>query len=379
MRGLRIASIPLMLALAGSAAYAAPQFILYQGRYLDNGAAPAGSVSMEFRITNGNAVACGTPLPAANLFWTSNLQSIATSSGVFSYRLGLQADQVAQDRNFLAVNWAAPATAYYVDVCVAGAGLTPHEPIGSSVYALFSSSAGGLGSAGDAVVQADAGSGGTGAIRLRTGPSDRVYVANAGNVGIGTTSPGTFSLATSSGISVASGAYAGFFAGNGAGLSGASGTDSSKLAKIGDMMTGQLTLAGSTLTVAGAGFSVGASTFVVSGGRVGIGTISPSSAFHVIGPMTVNVRAVVGASAITDVDSYVAADATAGGFALTLPPASAATVGRLYYLSEAGCVNNIMVAASGADTVSDISGIGAAWRCTSKRFVGLTATSWLAY
>ena len=378
MRALKIALFFLAFAVKGACAN--PQFILYQGRYLNNGVASAGttSVTMEFRITNGNTVACATPFPAANLFWTSSPQTVTASTGIFSYKLGLQADQVTQDQNFLSVNWAASAVSYYIDVCVAGVNLVPHEPISSNIFAIFASSSAGLGNAGDAVIQADAGSVGTGVIRLRTGSGDRVYITNAGGVGIGTTNPGTFSLATSSGISVASGVYAGFFVGNGAGLTNVAGTDATKLAKAGDTMTGQLTLAGSTLTVTGAGFSVGGSTFVVSGGRVGIGTSSPASALHVVGPMTVNLRAVAGSGAITDADSYLIGDATGGPFTLTLPPASAATIGRVYYVFEKSCANNITVAPSGADTITDISSSSLVFGCTSLKLIGLTASSWMA-
>ncbi len=51
--------------------------------------------------------------------------------------------------------------------------------------------------------------------------------------------------------------------------------------KTGDTMTGQLTLAGSTLTVMGSEFSVGVTTFVVKNGYVGIGTASPSNPLQV--------------------------------------------------------------------------------------------------
>lgn len=51
--------------------------------------------------------------------------------------------------------------------------------------------------------------------------------------------------------------------------------------KTGSVMSGQLTLAGSTLTVTGNEFSVGVSTFVVKNGYVGIGTASPSNPLQV--------------------------------------------------------------------------------------------------
>jgi len=60
-----------------------------------------------------------------------------------------------------------------------------------------------------------------------------------------------------------------------------SGADNTKVAKTGDTMTGQLTLAGSTLTVTGSAFSVGGSTFAVSAGKVGVGTSSPDAKFEV--------------------------------------------------------------------------------------------------
>ncbi len=75
------------------------------------------------------------------------------------------------------------------------------------------------------------------------------------------------------------------FVGDGSGLTGvtgATGTDSTKVLKAGDTMTGPLTMAGSTLTVTGNAFSVGGGTLAVINGRVGIGTSSPASAFHVL-------------------------------------------------------------------------------------------------
>lgn len=59
-------------------------------------------------------------------------------------------------------------------------------------------------------------------------------------------------------------------------LGGGDGTDNTKVAKAGDTMTGQLTLAGSTLTVQGNAFSVGTATLTVKNGFVGIGITNPA-------------------------------------------------------------------------------------------------------
>ncbi|MGQ0645348.1 MAG: beta strand repeat-containing protein, partial [Elusimicrobiota bacterium] len=66
-------------------------------------------------------------------------------------------------------------------------------------------------------------------------------------------------------------------------LTGVLGTDNTKVAKAGDVMTGSLTLSGSTLTVTGNAFSVGGSTLVVASGRVGVGIDSPGQSLHVAG------------------------------------------------------------------------------------------------
>jgi hypothetical protein len=69
------------------------------------------------------------------------------------------------------------------------------------------------------------------------------------------------------------------FIGDGSGLTGVaavSGLDSSKLPLAGGTLTGQLTLAGSTLTVTGPAFSVAGSTFTVASGNVGIGAAAPA-------------------------------------------------------------------------------------------------------
>ena len=85
------------------------------------------------------------------------------------------------------------------------------------------------------------------ALGLRTNNSDRIYITNSGDVGIGTTSPG-YKLDVNGG------------------------------SRIG----GQAIIAG-TATVQGNAFSVGGSTFVVTAGNVGIGTTSPGAKLDVAG------------------------------------------------------------------------------------------------
>lgn len=131
----------LLLAVFPAGADAFPQFLLYQGRYTSDGAPSNGNVNMEFRVTkNAAAVACGTSADA-NLFWTSGSTAVATTSGLFSYKLGLQRDGVSQDGDFLNINWTLANTTYYIDVCVSGASLSPKEPIGASVFSIVSNSA----------------------------------------------------------------------------------------------------------------------------------------------------------------------------------------------------------------------------------------------
>ncbi|HAN04333.1 MAG: hypothetical protein A2X29_08895 [Elusimicrobia bacterium GWA2_64_40] len=64
------------------------------------------------------------------------------------------------------------------------------------------------------------------------------------------------------------------FYGDGSGLINLISSDTSKVLKAGDTMTGQLTLAGSTLTVTGSAFSVGGSSLSVLGGNTAIGSAS---------------------------------------------------------------------------------------------------------
>ncbi|MDA8131767.1 MAG: hypothetical protein M0011_09735 [Elusimicrobia bacterium] len=86
---------------------------------------------------------------------------------------------------------------------------------------------------------------------------------------------------------------AGYFYGDGRGLLNVVSSDTSKVLKAGDTMTGQLTISGATLTVTGNAFSVGGSTLTVSGGKVAVGGAPYTHA------LTVNSGGIYSASSVT--------------------------------------------------------------------------------
>jgi Chaperone of endosialidase len=121
-----------------------------------------------------------------------------------------------------------------------------------------------------------------GAIRFLTGapaPSERLRILATGQVGLGTATP-------TQALEVVGTVKATAFEGDGAGLSGVSGTDVTKVAKAGDTMTGPL-----TITAAGIGLritqnaTVGGTLTVT--GNVGIGTTTPGAPLHVAQYMAV--------------------------------------------------------------------------------------------
>jgi hypothetical protein len=85
------------------------------------------------------------------------------------------------------------------------------------------------------------------------------------------------------------------FVGDGSGLTSVSAVDPTKLPLSGGNMTGQLTLAGSTLTVTGNTFSVGGSTFVVRNGNILLGSEAPVLGYSPGNPILTTINSLAGA------------------------------------------------------------------------------------
>ncbi|MBU2573448.1 MAG: hypothetical protein KKH28_05170, partial [Elusimicrobia bacterium] len=108
-----------VLCVLSAAEAAVPGKISYQGTLRKDGILYAGTVAMEFRITNSNG---GT------VYWTSGSTDVYVSGGLFRYTLG-----TPNETSFAAIQW--PAIDAYMQVLLDGNWLPP-EPLFSSAYAL---------------------------------------------------------------------------------------------------------------------------------------------------------------------------------------------------------------------------------------------------
>ncbi len=179
--------------------------------------------------------------PAAGDCYTSGSQSVAVVNGLFRSTF-----TVPVAANFGAGDW-------YLEIWVAGTKLTPRERLTSSAYSLFSATA-----------------------------------AYATNIAAATGSDGVH---ISSNLYITGGYY-----GDGSQLMNLP-VSGGAVAKAGDTMIGQLTLANSTLTVTGSSGGYGltvssnisiAGALYTANGNVGIGTAYPTAPLHTYYPITNN-------------------------------------------------------------------------------------------
>lgn len=300
-----------------SARAAVPERITYQGNLRESGLLVTGSRSMTFRLYDAPA--------AGTLLWASGATAVAVSTGVFRAVLTPSG-----------LNW---ESALWLEVEVAGTVLSPREELtaapfaanallhsgkkytnagaapaspgggdlwfdtGSSTLKFWSGSGWtSTAGAGAAHAAAHAGAGAdpitslgahtlTGNVTMSLGTS---LAAGAGNLGVavsthlvvaGNINPASNLAVGGPGFSVAfaSGVTAGWFYGNGAGLTGITAAlpGNAATTDTAQSISGVKTFV-STLTVTGNAFSVGASSFVVVGGSVGVNAgVTPSYMFQV--------------------------------------------------------------------------------------------------
>ncbi len=262
--------LAISLFILGWTAPLSAEVMTYQGRLKESNLPVNANRTFIFEfcdaVTGGNCYT--TP---------SGYQSFTVQNGLFKSTFAIPTSDLSQGAWYLQVS---------VGVNIPGIQiLAPRERLTSVPYSIYASTAGYSAAAvqktGDAM---------TGQLTLSgssftvTGAQGLWSAVNtfAGNVVISSASASTYG-----GIFISTNVYlppGAVYYGDGSGLTGvtgASGTDSTKVLKTGDAMTGQLTLYGSTLTVTGNEFSVGGSTFVVRNGYVGIGVASPSNPLQV--------------------------------------------------------------------------------------------------
>jgi len=295
------------LAFSPASAAMTQRFAVYQGRYTSGAVPSNGNVAMEFRVTDGGSRACGAAVNGSTVFWTSGSTAVFTTNGLFSYRLGNQADGVTPDSVFGAINWG--GRDYYIDVCVNGASLNPKEPIGAGIYSYYSNfaSSASFATAASAIL---AGGAGTAAVidstQTFTGQnsfdgqvtvSSSIFVTGpikgsngltltAGNLGVGLASP-AFAVDVSAGANdvmrlthpvggVATKTYLALTNGTNGGVSGRVGSTSvggGNASMVFEVNNGG-TPGGSTTTEA---------LRILNTGNVGIGTATPGQKLSVAG------------------------------------------------------------------------------------------------
>lgn len=235
-----------------------PNGMNYQGRLEKDGFPVSANKAMAFRLYN--VASGGTAL------YDSGPLTVSVAQGLFA---------VSLDIPFGALTGTAQK---YLELEVDGVVLAPRDPLRSVPYAKVAETV-------EGTINIS-----TAGITFQTNVGDSLAISSgSGRVGIGTASP-------SARLHVSSGAgESGVIVLVSTGASALVSIDGNGLVSANGINTGFVTVGG-TLTVAGNAFSVGWSTFVVSAGRVGIGTVAPGARLTLVGDLSVSSAATFASS-----------------------------------------------------------------------------------
>jgi hypothetical protein len=113
-------------------------------------------------------------------------------------------------------------------------------------------------------------------------------------------------------------------------------------------------------------------------GNFTAGTITANLTGNLTGNLTLGTLSKSAAYTLLSADNQaVFVDATVGAVTITLPPASASTVGRVYRIYKTNAsVNAVTVAANSGNTVSGTTGSSIQWQYLD--IIGFSATQWIA-
>ena len=138
--------------------------------------------------------------------------------------------------------------------------------------------------------------------------------------------------------------------------------------KVGALTTGRVPRWGGTTLADGAIFDDGA-------GKVGLGTTAPKSTIDIQGSLAVKTAAVTADTTLGEIDNNLSAS---GNLIVTLPSASASTVGRIYAVRNEGS-GLVQVRAAGADLLNGTAGgvflLGGG---QAVRVTGTGSSAWIA-